>query len=260
MTRVYRSSGANRLPPDTAAAQLKRLAEQCGVSGEDLAALPDAPHRRSHERAEQFLGRGSRAGHCVSARRADPARLARRRRWAASGWLPPQLAAQFTTGELAVLSVVAWEHQRSGRCTLPIAAIAQLCGAQRTTVQNALRAAKGSGLLSVRQRRHPGRKSQTNVIEIVSKEWTSWLARRARSAKERAGSGSCRTDTGPNAAAAMGAGRPGRKIEPTQEYLERKRRIESSIEPPDRVTLRANEPGGPGRLGNSVLDTGTNGA
>src|SRR5215217_6440538 len=42
--------------------------------------------------------------------------LERRRRWAASGALPPALAARFTLAEQAVLNVVAAEHVRHGRC------------------------------------------------------------------------------------------------------------------------------------------------
>src|SRR3954453_10879832 len=41
-----------------------------------------------------------------------------RRRWAASGLLPPALAARFTLAETAVLAVVAAEALRHGRCTL----------------------------------------------------------------------------------------------------------------------------------------------
>ena len=66
------------------------------------------------------------------------ASLERRRRQAASGAVPPALAARFTTGELAVLTVIARQCQRAGVCSLPIDAIAALAGVSRTTVQNAL--------------------------------------------------------------------------------------------------------------------------
>jgi hypothetical protein len=46
------------------------------------------------------------------------ASLERRRRQAASGALPPALAARFTTGELAALAVIARQCQRGGACTL----------------------------------------------------------------------------------------------------------------------------------------------
>src|SRR5215208_1661508 len=39
----------------------------------------------------------------------SPASMERRRRWAASGCLPPQLAARFTLAETAVLAVIAAE-------------------------------------------------------------------------------------------------------------------------------------------------------
>jgi len=38
-----------------------------------------------------------------------------------------------------------------------------------------MRQAKLLGLLLVKERRIPGRKSLTNVVSIVSKEWTGWL-------------------------------------------------------------------------------------
>src|SRR3954449_7035715 len=47
----------------------------------------------------------------IGSRPRSPASLERRRRWAASGALPPPLAARFTTAETAVLAVVAGEQQ-----------------------------------------------------------------------------------------------------------------------------------------------------
>src|SRR5215210_4283979 len=47
-----------------------------------------------------------------SSRPRSPASLERRRRWAASGGLPPSLAFRFTLAEQAVLAVVAAEHQK----------------------------------------------------------------------------------------------------------------------------------------------------
>jgi hypothetical protein len=42
-------------------------------------------------------------------------------------------------------------------------------------VKNALRQARLLGLVLVKERRIPGRKSLTNVTSIVSKEWLGWL-------------------------------------------------------------------------------------
>src|SRR3954454_23940233 len=54
----------------------------------------------------------------LASRPRPPASMERRRRWAASGALPPSIAARFTLAETAVLAVVAAEHVRHGRCTL----------------------------------------------------------------------------------------------------------------------------------------------
>jgi hypothetical protein len=77
--------------------------------------------------------------------------------------------------ELAVLTVIARQCQRAGVCTLHIDAIAALAGCSRTTVQNTLRQGRLEGLILVRERRIPGLPSLTNIVSIVSKEWTVWL-------------------------------------------------------------------------------------
>src|SRR3954470_23875639 len=53
----------------------------------------------------------------LGSRPRSPASMERRRRWAAAGALPPQLAARFTLGEVAVLAVIAAENRKRGRCT-----------------------------------------------------------------------------------------------------------------------------------------------
>ena len=103
------------------------------------------------------------------------ASLERRRRQAMSGIVPGKIAASFTMAELAVLTVIARQCQRTGVCVLPVDAIAALAGCSRTTVKNALRQARLLGLILVKERRIPGRKSLTNIVSIVSKEWLGWL-------------------------------------------------------------------------------------
>jgi hypothetical protein len=83
------------------------------------------------------------------------ASLERRRRQAMSGVVPAKIAASFTMAELAVLTVIARQCQRTGVCTLHIDAIAALAGVSRTTVQNALRQARLLGLILVKERRIP---------------------------------------------------------------------------------------------------------
>lgn len=101
--------------------------------------------------------------------------IMRRRSVAACGAVPSSLAAAFTLSEVAVLSVVAGEVKRRGRCELPIDAIAGRAGTSRTVVKRALRAAAAAGLVTVRERRRAGLKSLPNVVAIVSIEWRAWL-------------------------------------------------------------------------------------
>jgi len=101
--------------------------------------------------------------------------IARRRAVAASGAVPSKIAASFTQGEVAALAVIAGEVKRAGRCELCLDAIAALAGVCRTTCQNALRQARALGLVTVTERPRPGQKSLTNVAEVVSPDWRSWL-------------------------------------------------------------------------------------
>src|SRR5215204_830822 len=108
------------------------------------------------------------------------ASMERRRRWAASGALPPALASRFTTAENAVLAVVAAEHVKSGRCTLTIDHVAALAGVGRTTVKNALREAQRQGLVRIEERRVSAWRNAPNVVTITAPEWLSWLRMRRR--------------------------------------------------------------------------------
>ena len=106
--------------------------------------------------------------------------MERRRRWAASGALPPALAARFTLAETAVLAVIAAEALRHGRCTLVIEHIAALAGVARSTVKRALRAAQGLGFVRIEERRVSAWRNAPNVVTITSREWSAWLRMRGR--------------------------------------------------------------------------------
>ncbi len=103
--------------------------------------------------------------------------LERRRHLAASGPMPPQLAASFTTGELAVLRIIADEVREHGQCDRTLGEIAARAGVCRATAQNALRHAARLGLLTIEERRRSGRSNLPNVVRITSREWLAWLAR-----------------------------------------------------------------------------------
>jgi hypothetical protein len=101
----------------------------------------------------------------------------RRRLLACSGPMPPQLAARFTTGQLAVLRIVADEITTKGVCGLCIDAIAARAGVCRRLAQNAIRLAEGDGLLTIEERRHEGRKNSPNLVRVISREWQAWMRR-----------------------------------------------------------------------------------
>ena len=110
-----------------------------------------------------------------------PVAIARRRHLAASGPMPPALACKFTVSELAVLRIVGDEVRQHGHCNRCVDEIAARAGVCRSMVKNAIREAARLGLLTVQERRREGRRNLPNVVRIVSKEWTSWLARGGRS-------------------------------------------------------------------------------
>ena len=106
--------------------------------------------------------------------------LQRRRRWAASGRLPPGLASRFTTAETAVLAVVAAEIVKHGRCTLAHAHLAAVAGVSVSSVKRAMRAARDLGLVEIEVRRVSAFRNDTNRVSVVSREWLAWM-RLARS-------------------------------------------------------------------------------
>lgn len=106
--------------------------------------------------------------------------IERRRRLAASGPMPPALAARYTTGELAVLRIVADEQRDRGSCTLCLDAIAARAGVSRSLAKGAIRQARRLGMVEVVERRRVGAKSLPNVVTVVDREWLAWIARGKR--------------------------------------------------------------------------------
>jgi predicted transcriptional regulator len=121
----------------------------------------------------------------LGSRPRSDASMERRRRWAASGCLPPQIAARFTLAETAVLAVVSAEVRQHAACTLTIGHIAAVAGVCAQTVRNALRAAQRLGFVHVEQRRVSAWRNRPNRVTILSPEWTTWLrmARRGGASK-----------------------------------------------------------------------------
>ncbi|MCJ2032734.1 hypothetical protein [Methylobacterium sp. J-068] len=101
--------------------------------------------------------------------------IERRRRLAASGPMPPSLAARFTTGELAVLRIVADEFRAQKVCALCLDAIAARAGVSRTLAKDAIRQARRLGMVEVRERRRTGAKSLPNLVTVIDREWLAWI-------------------------------------------------------------------------------------
>ena len=132
-------------------------------------------------------GRQNSLRRTVGSRPRTDASMERRRRWAASGRIPPGLAARFTLAEQAVLSLIAAETVRRGDCRLAIEHLAALAGVSRSTVKSALREARKLGLLTVEERKIRSWRNDTNVVRIVSPEWQAWL--RLTEREDRPGGG-----------------------------------------------------------------------
>lgn len=141
----------------TSAAQRGANARGMGISGDTPPNRPGCP----------------RTG--VGSRPVSSASLERRRRWAASGRLPPALAARFTLAEQAILALVAAETARRGDCRLAIEHMGAVVGVARSTVKNAIREAQRLGLITVEERKVTGFRNDTNIVRVVSPEWSAWL-------------------------------------------------------------------------------------
>src|SRR4051794_10918455 len=111
----------------------------------------------------------------LGSRPRSPASMERRRRWAASGCLPPALAARFTLAEQSALAVIAAESRKRGDCRLTNNEVADVAGVSITSVKNALRAARALNLLSIEERRLTAFRNASNVVRITSPEWRAWL-------------------------------------------------------------------------------------
>lgn len=177
---VWSDWGAGRLTDDQAQSLAETIeARRREVRGRDTVAV----------RAPQIAAAAKAAGrpsHFPAKRKAprSPSRRAsieRRRLLAASGPMPPQLAAQFTTGELAALRIVADAVRARGACLMSLGEIAARAGVCVTTARNGLRLAARAGLVTIEERRRDKRPNLPNVVRVVSREWRSWIERGGRS-------------------------------------------------------------------------------
>lgn len=110
----------------------------------------------------------------------------RRGQLAASGALPPPLAASLTKCELAYARIARDECVAHGRLALTLDEIAARAGFERKAAQRAQNRLVELKLITVTVRKQAsGWKNLPNVVKIVSREWLTWIARGPRTAGQK---------------------------------------------------------------------------
>src|SRR3954467_6330632 len=173
---IWQSLAAGAVADDDAQALAERLHARRGVLRGEIKPVGIIPAGRPSIFPPRRLQRAPQR----------PVAIARRRHLAASGPMPPALACKFTVSELAVLRIIGDEVRQHGHCARCVDEIAARAGVCRRMVQNAVREAARLGLLTIEERRRESRRNLPNVIRIVSKEWSTWLARGGRPSSPRA--------------------------------------------------------------------------
>ena len=146
------------------------------VSETDAQALAEEIEARKAESKVEISTLPRRVG----SRPRSSGSMARRRSWAAGSWMPPSMAAGFTTAENAALAVIVREIATTGSCGLAAAAIAGKAGISTTSARNAVREARKRGILHVEERRVAYDRNRPNLITIASKELALWVRTRVR--------------------------------------------------------------------------------
>lgn len=205
--QLWQAHAAGHLPDEDAqdlAERLHRRREPPAAAQGALFPLPGTPTAQNRQRA--WSGFPRRVEQRSPNRQAS---IQRRRRLAASGPMPPALACQFTTGQLAVLRIVGDEVATKGTCDRSLAELAARAGTCRKLAQNVLRLAAHLGLVTVERRPRPGKKHLTNIVRVVSAEWVSWLKRGTTKVRSVQGEKNDLPRTPDSERGLAGKGRPG---------------------------------------------------
>jgi hypothetical protein len=174
--QLWQAHAAGHIPDDEAQRLAEKLHRRRGESGAAQGALfrfPGSQTPTINQTAPRIFLR-ARAQFSPDRRKS----IERRRRLAASGPMPPELACQYTVGELAVLRIVGDEVHAKGTCDRSLAEIAARAGVCRKLAQLTMRMAARDGLITVQRRPRPGRKNLSNVVRIISAAWQAWLKHR----------------------------------------------------------------------------------
>ncbi len=167
---VSRALGAGSLADDRAQQLYELIQRRRGAPAALLSATSTIAPRYFIQRSPEQRSPDRRAS------------IGRRREHAATGPLPPAIAATFTVGELAVLKVISDEYLAHGACDRSLNELAARAGVCHSLAKRAVRLAELDGLLTVQRRPRSGRKHLTNIIRIIRAEWLDWLHKGRRKA------------------------------------------------------------------------------
>jgi hypothetical protein len=169
ISKVWRANASGQLTDEEA----QELHEQARPSRQPVAVvLPGPPKGYFIQRSPEQRSPDRAAS------------IARRRRHAASGPMPPALASRYTTSEQAVCRIVADEFLAHGVCDLSRNEIASRAGVSHAMAKRTLLKIESDEhkLIEVERRPRSGRKHLTNLTRIVDRDWLAWLARGNRKA------------------------------------------------------------------------------
>ncbi|OAS12015.1 hypothetical protein [Methylobacterium platani] len=175
--QLYALNGAG-LIEDGEAGELDDAIEARRTAGR---ATPAAPAHAGLPLAAAIAPTAARITRFAPRRQRSPDRTKGRegrRGLGGSSPLPEPLARRYTEGQRAVLFIVGEEIAARGVCGLSVAEIAARAGVCHRHAQMALRLAESDGLVSITERPLKGRKHETNLVRVLSREWAAWLQRR----------------------------------------------------------------------------------
>jgi hypothetical protein len=134
---------------------------------------PARPPAQPNRTVRRFLSRFHRPR---PQRSPDREKSIHRRRTLAATWpMPPVMAGMLTTSQVAYARIVADEVHRTGRCELTLDEIAARGGMCRKTAKRAQDRLSELEWITVAERPVEGRKHLSNVVRIVSGEWSTWI-------------------------------------------------------------------------------------
>jgi hypothetical protein len=165
---IWRAHAAGQLSDDQAQELAERIEQQQRAGKTQWRLITGSSPRSWIQRSPEQRSPNRRAS------------IKRRRLHAASGMLPPWLAADYTQGEQAVLRVLADEWLTHGVCDLSRNEIASRAGVSHALAKRTLLMVERHGLISVKRRPRSGRKHLTNITRIVRAEWIDWLSKGSR--------------------------------------------------------------------------------